>query len=53
MKKESIRSARKRQRESAREQGFYDGRFRTRVVTDKKKEAEKRKCRGKMRYFNK
>ncbi len=31
-------------RESAKEQGFYDGRFRPKVVKDKKKQADKDAC---------
>lgn len=33
-------------RESAKEQGFYDGRFCPRVVKDKKKEASKKAARN-------
>jgi len=29
------------------QQGMYDGRFRSRVVVDKKKKESKNKCRGK------
>jgi hypothetical protein len=36
------------QRKLAKEAGFYDGRFRPRVVKDKKKEASKRACRNKV-----
>lgn len=32
-------------RKEAKAQGFYDGRFRTKVVKDAKKEARKRACR--------
>ena len=32
-------------RQEAKQQGFYDGRFRTRKVTDKKKDLDKRWCR--------
>ena len=36
-----------RERESAKEQGFYDGRFKTKVVKDKKKELSRNWARGK------
>ena len=36
-----------RERESAKEQGFYDGRFKTKVVKDKKKEMSRKWARGK------
>jgi hypothetical protein len=36
------------QRELAKAAGFYDGRFRNRVVKDKKKEQSKRACREKL-----
>ncbi len=35
------------QREIAKEQGFFDGRFRTKVVEDKKKKLNKYFCRTK------
>ena len=35
----------KAERESAKEQGFYDGRFRPRIVKDKKKWISKTACR--------
>jgi len=35
-----------RERESAKEQGFYDGRFKTKVVKDKKKELSRNWARG-------
>lgn len=35
------------QRNLAIEAGFYDGRFRERIVTDKKKQAAKYQCRTK------
>ncbi len=46
MKKDVHNYIKARNREKAREQGFYDGRFRSRVVADKKKKASARKCRG-------
>lgn len=39
----------KKNRESAIEQGFYDGRFRKRVVPDKKKKERKEKARKKIK----
>ena len=36
-----------RERESAKEQGFYDGRFKIKVVKDKKKELSRNWARGK------
>ena len=35
--------AKKKQRESAKEQGFYDGRFKTKMVPNKKKNKYKNK----------
>ncbi len=35
--------AKKKQRESAKEQGFYDGRFKTKMVPVKKKDKYKKK----------
>jgi hypothetical protein len=32
------------------QQGMYDGRFRSRVVVDKKKKESKNKCRFKIQY---
>ena len=34
--------AKKKQRESAKEQGFYDGRFKTKMVPNKKKDKYKK-----------
>lgn len=34
------------QRESAKAQGFYDGRFRQRAIEDKKKKTSKNYCRN-------
>lgn len=39
----------KKVREDAMEQGFYDGRFRKRVVPDKKKKQSKEKARKKIK----
>ena len=49
MKKEIEKYIKGKNREKAKEQGFYDGRFRTRVVPDKKKSSAKacRKNKGK------
>lgn len=43
----TFKSSQGRERESAKEQGFYDGRFRTKVVKDKKKENSRKWARGK------
>lgn len=40
-----ILNEKRRQRKVAIAEGFYDGRFRPRVVKDKKKESSKRACR--------
>lgn len=37
---------RKINRQNAIEQGFYDGRFKNRVVKDKKKESSRRGCKN-------
>ena len=42
-----FKSSQGRERESAKEQGFYDGRFKTKVVKDKKKELSRNWARGK------
>ena len=36
-----------RERESAKSQGFYDGRFRTKIVKDRRKELSRNWARGK------
>ena len=41
----TIEIGKKIQRNLAIQAGFYDGRFKTRVVEDKKKKAAKRACR--------
>ena len=41
--------ARALQRKLAMQQGFYDGRFKQRIVKDRKKEAGRRKARGKVK----
>ena len=33
-------------RENAKEQGFYDGRFKPKVIEDKKKQADKDACKN-------
>lgn len=47
MKKKTIKDLKGIERERAKEQGFYDGRFKPKVVPDKKKEAEKKLSRSK------
>jgi hypothetical protein len=47
-KKAEIKRARALQRKLALQQGYYDGRYRPRVVKDKKKEADRRKARRKV-----
>jgi hypothetical protein len=39
-----------RNRKRAKEQGFYDGRYKTKVVTDRKKELKKKLARQKIIY---
>ena len=46
-KHNSFNAAKKLQRKLAIAEGFYDGRFKQRVIKDKKKEAKKRWARGK------
>ncbi len=41
--------AKKLQRKLALQQGFYDGRYREKVVVDKKKEDNRKKARGKIK----
>jgi len=38
------------QRNLALKQGYYDGRFRSRVVIDKRKEQSRTACRGKIKF---
>lgn len=45
MKKEIEKYIKGKNREKAKRQGFYDGRFRTRIVPDKKKENSAKACR--------
>ncbi len=47
-KKQSVSVALKLQRKLALQQGFYDGRFKEKVVKDKKKEEERRLARKKI-----
>jgi hypothetical protein len=47
-KQTAFQTAKKLQRKLAMQQGFYDGRFRPKVVTDKKKEEEKKLARKKV-----
>jgi len=46
-KSSGISLARRIQRKLAMAQGFYDGRFRTKKIVDKKKEASRKKSRNK------
>ena len=48
VKKDQIKRARALQRKLAKAQGFYDGRFKPKVVKDRKKEESRRKARGKV-----
>ena len=41
----AVKSTKAARREKAKEQGMYDGRFRPKIVKDKKKELSKKKCR--------
>ena len=45
MKDKLLKLAKGRERYSAKEQGFFDGRFRPRVIKDKKKEKSRKKSR--------
>lgn len=45
VKKELLKLGKAENREKAREQGYYDGRYRSKVVPDKKKKASKEKAR--------
>lgn len=47
-KKQAVLVAQKLQRKLALQQGFYDGRFKEKVIKDKKKEAEKKLTRKKI-----
>ena len=47
-KPDPVKLARALQRKLALQQGFYDGRFRPRVVKDRKKEESRRKARGRV-----
>jgi len=48
-KKDQVKRARALQRKLAMQQGFYDGRFKPKVVKDKKKEERRRKARRPIR----
>ena len=48
-KNSSFNIAKKLQRKLAIQAGFYDGRYKEKIVTDKKKEESKRKARKKVR----
>jgi hypothetical protein len=47
MKNDSRQYIKSKERERALEAGFYDGRFRHKVVEDKKKKRDKEACRSK------
>jgi hypothetical protein len=47
MKNDSRQYIKSKERERALEAGFYDGRFRHKVVEDKKKKSAKEACRSK------
>jgi hypothetical protein len=47
-KQSAFKTAKRLQRKLAMQQGFYDGRFKQRVVKDKKKEEQKQKARKKV-----
>ena len=47
-KRSALETAKRLQRKLALQQGFYDGRFKQRVVKDKKKEEQKRLARKKV-----
>jgi hypothetical protein len=48
MEEKLVNMAKARERESAKEQGFFDGRFRHKVMKDKKKEYSRKKSRRKL-----
>ncbi len=48
-KNSSFDVARRLQRKLAIQQGYYDGRFKEKIVTDKKKEESRRKARVKIK----
>lgn len=47
MKTKTLNIDKKIQRELAKLSGYYDGRYKTRVITDKKKQLSKEFCRKK------
>ena len=47
VKKDLLKLGKAENREKAKEQGYYDGRYRPRVVPDKKKKADKEGARKK------
>lgn len=49
MNKELFNMAKDAERESAKNQGFFDGRFRSRVIKDQKKEESRKKSRKKFK----
>lgn len=49
MNKKLFQKAKARERERAIEDGFYDGRFKTKIVKDKKKEEKRQRNR---RFFD-
>ncbi len=52
MKDKLLKLAKGRERESAKEQGFFDGRFRPRVIKDKKKEKSRKKSRERIKIWD-
>jgi hypothetical protein len=52
-KSSSFHIAKRLQRKLAIQQGFYDGRFKEKVVKDKRKEESRRKARRKVRLDDK
>ena len=52
VKKDQIKRARALQRKLAKAQGFYDGRFKPKVVKDKKKEEIRKKARGRVKEID-
>ena len=47
MRNELKQSLKENERQRAKDAGFYDGRFRHRVIEDKKKKQSKTECRSK------
>ena len=49
-KSSPIGTTRSRKRDAQIESGAYDGRYRTRIIRDKRKESSRTRCRGNTRF---